>query len=89
MAIVQVRDVPEEVAQAVAAKAKSNDQSVSAYLRELMAADVKQELQRRAIEKWDNELKKTQATLGVTGRATVSSATVIREIRDEYAQEAE
>lgn len=84
MAIVQVRDVPEDVAEAVAEKAKAHDKSVSAYLRDLMAADVKHELQRRAIEQWEAGLKETQAKLGITGQVTVPSADVVREIRDEY-----
>lgn len=84
MATVQVRDVPDEVAEAVAEKARAEDKSVSAYLRDLMAADVKQILQRRAIEQWDATLKDTQAELGITGQEPVSSAEIIREIRGEY-----
>lgn len=84
MATVQIRDVPDEVADAIAKKARSEEKSVSAYLRDLMAADVKEELQRRAIAEWDARLARTQARLGVTGEASVSSAEVVREIRDEY-----
>lgn len=84
MATVQVRDVPDEVAEVIAEKARAENKSVSAYLRELMAADVKQELQRRAIERWDARLEETQARLGLPGRSSVSSAEVVREIRDEY-----
>lgn len=84
MATVQVRDVPDDVAEAVAEKAKVQDKSVSAYLRDLMAADVKHELQRRAIERWEAGLKETQTKLGITGETTVSSAEVVREIRGEY-----
>lgn len=84
MAIVQVRDVPDEVAEVIAEKASAEHKSVSAYLRDLMAADVKQELQRRAIEQWDTRLKETQARLGIPGQARVSGAEIVREIRREY-----
>ncbi|MGW5385575.1 hypothetical protein [Nocardia sp. NPDC003963] len=52
----------------IAEKASAEHKSVSAYLRDLMAADVRRELQRRAIVEWDEELEKTQRRLGVTGR---------------------
>ncbi|MFC4125635.1 FitA-like ribbon-helix-helix domain-containing protein [Nocardia rhizosphaerae] len=84
MATVQVRDVPDDVAAVIAEKASAHHQSVSAYLRDLMAADVRRELQRRAIAEWNNNLKKTQEELGITGKVTVSSADVVREIRDGY-----
>lgn len=84
MATVQVRDVPDEVAAVIAEKASAEHKSVSAYLRDLMAADVKRELQRRAIAKWNQELKQTQAELGITGHGAVSSVEVVREIRDGY-----
>lgn len=68
MATVQVRDVPDEVAAVIAEKARAEHKSVSAYLRDLMAADVRRELQRRAIATWDEELKQTQQRLGITLR---------------------
>jgi len=84
MATVQVRDVPDEVAAVIAEKASAERKSVSAYLRDLMATDVRRELQRRAIAKWDEELQQTQQRLNITGRATVSGAEAVREIRDGY-----
>lgn len=84
MATVQVRDVPDEVAEIIAQRASSHHKSVSAYLRDLMAADVKQELQRRAIAVWDAELKEAQAELKLPKGSTVSSAELLREIRGEY-----
>lgn len=86
MATVQVRDVPDEVAEIIAEKASAEHKSVSAYLRDLMAADVKHELQRRAIARWDAQLKKTQAGMGLPTASAVSSAEVVRELRDEYAR---
>ena len=73
MATVQVRDVPDEVAEVIAEKARAEHKSVSAYLRDLMADDVKRELQKRAIERWDARLAETHARLGITGQATLSS----------------
>lgn len=84
MATIQVREVPDEVAAVIAEKASAEHKSVSAYLRDLMAADVRRELQRRAIAKWDEELEQTQQRLGITGRSTVPGAEVVREIRDGY-----
>lgn len=84
MATVQVRDVPDDVAAAIAEKARGEHKSVSAYLRDLMAADVQRELQRRAIAAWDEELAQTQQRLGIPGQSTVSGADVVREIRDAY-----
>lgn len=85
MATVQVRDVPDDVAAIIAEKAKSERKSVSAYLRDLMAQDVRQEQQRRAIARWDAELAKTQGRLGLTGLS--SAADVVRELRDEHDQD--
>ncbi|MGY0501438.1 hypothetical protein ACWZHB_23365 [Nocardia sp. FBN12] len=84
MATVQVRDVPDDVAAIIAEKANAEHKSVSAYLRDLMAADVQRELQRRAIAQWNADLKQTQQKLGIPVRSTVSSADVVREIRDGY-----
>lgn len=84
MATLQVRDVPDEVAAVIAEKALAEHKSVSAYLRDLMAADVRRELQRRAIAAWDEKLEQTQRRLAISGRATVSGAEVVRDIRDEY-----
>ncbi|MFC6009592.1 hypothetical protein [Nocardia lasii] len=84
MATVQIRDVPDEVATVIAEKASAEHKSVSAYLRDLMTADVRRELQRRAIARWDEDLKHTHAKLGITGDSAVSSTEVVREIRDEY-----
>ncbi|MEU4433277.1 hypothetical protein ACWDO0_10035 [Nocardia rhamnosiphila] len=84
MATIQVREVPDEVAAVIAEKASAEHKSVSAYLRDLMAADVRRELQRRAIAEWDEELAQTQQRLGVTGRSMVPGAEVVREIRDGY-----
>ncbi len=39
MATIQVREVPDEVAAVIAEKASAEHKSVSAYLRDLMAAD--------------------------------------------------
>ncbi|WP_431940830.1 hypothetical protein [Nocardia grenadensis] len=84
MATIQVREVPDEVAAVIAEKASAEHKSVSAYLRDLMAADVRRELQRRAIVEWDEELAQTQQLLGVTGMSMVPGAEVVREIRDGY-----
>ncbi|MFD6857092.1 hypothetical protein ACFWCF_07080 [Rhodococcus sp. NPDC060090] len=84
MATLQVRDVPDEVAAVIAEKALAEHKSVSAYLRDLMAADVRRELQRRAIAAWDEKLEQTQRRLAISGRATMSGAEVVRDIRDEY-----
>ena len=89
MATVQVRDVPDEVAAVIAEKASAEHKSVSAYLRDLMAADVRRELQRRAIATWDAKLQQTQQRLGLTGRSAVSGADVVREIRDDYDRDSE
>lgn len=82
MATVQVRDVPDDVARIITEKAKAEQKSVSAYLRDLMAADVKRERQRRAIARWDAELEHTHARLGLVGLS--SAADVVRELRDEH-----
>lgn len=84
MATMQARDVPDEVAEIIAEKAKAEYKSVSAYLRELMAADVKTELQRRAIARWDADFEQTRERLGLPDGSTASSADAVREIRDEY-----
>ncbi|MBO0853906.1 MAG: hypothetical protein J2P18_09065 [Nocardia sp.] len=84
MATVQVRDVPDDVAAVIAEKANAEHKSVSAYLRDLMAADVRRELQRRAITEWDEKLRRTQRRIGITGGATISGADVVREVRDDY-----
>jgi plasmid stability protein len=84
VATIQVRDVPDDVAELIAAKARAENRSVSSYLRKLMAADVRPELQQRAMRQWDAELKETQARLGLPNRSTTPSAEVVREIRDEY-----
>ncbi|MGW5750604.1 hypothetical protein [Nocardia rhamnosiphila] len=84
MATIQVREVPDEVAAVIAEKASAEHKSVSAYLRDLMAADVRRELQRRAIAEWDEELAQTQQRLRVTGGSMVPGAEVVREIRDGY-----
>lgn len=83
MATLQVRDVPDEVAEVIAEKAKAAHKSVSGYLRDLMAADVRQELQRRAYLQWEAGLSQTQAELGLPRAQHVSSAEIIREIREE------
>lgn len=84
MATVQVRDVPDEVARVIAEKASAEHKSVSAYLRDLMTADAKQELQKRAMRQWNAELDELQARLGLPNESTISGAEVVREIRDEY-----
>lgn len=84
MATVQVRDVPDEVAEIIAEKASAAHKSVSAYLRDLMAADVKLELQKRAIARWNDNLKRLHAELGMPTASGLSGAEVVREIRDEY-----
>ncbi len=89
MATVQVRDVPDEVAAVIAEKASAEHKSVSAYLRDLMAADVRRELQRRAIATWDEKLQQTQQRLGLAGRSAVSGAEVVREVRDDYDRDSE
>lgn len=48
MATIQVRDVPDDVAEVIAEKAGAAQQSVSAYLPELMAAAVADDLRQRA-----------------------------------------
>ncbi|MEV0360425.1 hypothetical protein AB0H71_30650 [Nocardia sp. NPDC050697] len=70
----------------IAEKARAEHKSVSAYLRDLMTADVQRELQRRAIATWDDELKQTQQRLGITGQGSPSGAEVVREVRDDYAR---
>ncbi|MBH0777362.1 hypothetical protein [Nocardia bovistercoris] len=84
MATVQVRDVPDDVAAVIAEKASAEHKSVSAYLRDLMTADVQRELQRRAIAKWDEELRQTQRRLRIIGQGTPSGAEVVREVREDY-----
>lgn len=84
MATVQVRDVPDDVAEVIAKKATAEHKSVSAYLRELMTADAKQELQRQAISRWDSELEQTLAGLDLPSGSTATNAEIVREIRDEY-----
>ncbi|MFD3594880.1 hypothetical protein ACFWU5_19320 [Nocardia sp. NPDC058640] len=84
MATVRVRDVPDDVAAIIAEKANAEHKSVSEYVRDLMAADVQRELQRRAIAQWNADLKQTQGRLGITGHSTISSADAVREIRDGY-----
>lgn len=84
MATIQVRDVPDDVAEVIAEKAKAEHKSVSSYLRDLMAADAKEELQIRAQREWFAELKETQRSLGLPDRSRISSAEIIRQIRDEY-----
>ena len=44
MATIQVRDVPDEVAEIIAEKAASEHQSTAAYLRDLMRAEAEREL---------------------------------------------
>lgn len=84
MPTVRVRDVPDEVAAVIAEKTSTEHRSVSAYLRDSIAADVRRELQRRAIAECNEELRLTQRRLGVTGRTMVSGVEVVREIRDGY-----
>lgn len=84
MATVQVRDVPDDVAEVIAAKARARRKSMSAYLRDLIAEDAKQELQRRELEQWEARLAETHARLRLTGQHVTPSATVVREIREEY-----
>lgn len=83
MAIIQVRDVPDDVAQVIAEKAKANHQSVSAYLRDLMSSDAERELRRRAMATWMDEVNELQATLDLS-RVPDDPGSVVREIRDEY-----
>lgn len=84
MATMQVRDVPDDVAEVIAEKARAEHKSVSAYLRDLMTADAKQELQSRAMRQWNAELDDLHAQLGLPNQSTISGAEVVREIRDEY-----
>ncbi len=72
------------MAEVIAEKAHAAHKSVSAYLKDLMAADVEQELQRRAIIEWDAELEDTHQRLGLPSGGGSSSADVVREIRDEH-----
>lgn len=84
MATLQVRDVPDEVAKIISAKARAEHKSVSAYLRDLMAADVKRELQRRAIAEWNAKLAEVHADMNLTDESSISSADIVHEIRGEY-----
>lgn len=84
MATVQVRDVPDDVVEVITEKASAEHKSFAAYMRDLMAADAKEELQRRAMRRWSAELAETQARLGLPVPSDISGAEVVREIRDEY-----
>ena len=87
MATIQVRDVPDEVADVIAEKARAEHKSVSAYLRELMAAAAADELRQRAMRKWLTDLGALQTELGLpTGRA-VSSVELVREAREAYVRD--
>ena len=84
MSTIQVRDVPDDVADAIAEKAAAGGQSVSAYLRELMAADVAADLRRKAMRHWVADVGELQARLGLPNQSPVTSATLVREVRDSY-----
>ena len=86
MATIQVRDVPDAVAEIIAEKAASEHQSTAAYLRDLMRADAERELQRRKLAAWDAKLVETQRQLGLHNDAITPSSAVVREVRDEYEQ---
>jgi plasmid stability protein len=83
MATLQVRDVPDDVAAIIAERARATHRSVSAYLRDLVVADAKAELQRRAIAAWDVELDVAQEQLGLPPNGGTSGTGVIREVRDD------
>lgn len=83
MATVHVRDVPGEIAEIMAEKAAARGVSVSAYLRDLMAADAEAELRRRAMGRWLDDLTRMQVDLGLPGRSDVSGADLVREVREE------
>lgn len=84
MATIQVRDVPDEVAEVIAERAGAERKSVSAYLRELMAATVADELRQRAMRRWMTELSDLHARLDLPTRSSVSGAELVREVRDTY-----
>lgn len=84
MAIIQVRDVPDRVAQVVAEKAAQRHISVSAYLRALIAADAEAELRRRAMNDWIAEVEDMNRDLAWPNDAMQPGADLVRELRDDY-----
>lgn len=84
MATIHVRDVPDDIAEIIAQKASAARTSVSAYLRDLMAADAEAELSRRAMQRWTQELGDLQREIGLPRRTGVSGADLMREVRQEY-----
>ncbi|MGF1647144.1 MAG: hypothetical protein ACFCVF_09540 [Kineosporiaceae bacterium] len=85
MATIHVRDVPDDIAEIIAAKASAEHASVSAYLRKLMAADAEAELRKRAMRRWLDDLGDLQRDLGLPRRSGVTGAQLVREVREEYA----
>ncbi len=83
MTIIQVRDVPDDVAEVIAERARAKHQSVSAYLRDLMASDAERELRRRAMATWMDEVAELQATMDLS-RVPNDPGNLVRQIRDEY-----
>jgi hypothetical protein len=84
MATIQVRDVPDDVAEVIAEKARAENKSVSAYLRGLMADTAAGELRQRAMRKWLGDLGALQTELGLPTGRTVSSVELVREAREAY-----
>jgi post-segregation antitoxin (ccd killing protein) len=84
MATIQVRDVPDEVADVIAEKARAKDMSISGYLRELLAATVADELRRRAMRRWLAELQDLHARVDLSPARSVSGAELVREAREAY-----
>jgi hypothetical protein len=87
MATIQVRDVPDDVAAVIAEKAAATNQSVSAYLRDVLAKDAAAELRVRAMQRWHQDLQRRQAALGLPGKAVGGGAEHVRAVREERERE--
>jgi plasmid stability protein len=87
MATIQVRDVPEDVAAVIAEKAADANQSVSAYLRDLLAADAAAERRVRAMQGWHGDLQRRQAALGLPHEDIGGGASYVRAVREERERE--
>lgn len=84
MAIIQVRDVPDQVAEVISERAAAAQMSVSAYLRELMARDAERELRRRAMREHAATLRQVRQKMDLSRVRTGDTGQLVREAREEY-----
>jgi plasmid stability protein len=84
MPVIQVRDVPDDVAEILAQTAAAEHKSLSAYLRDLMTTAARAEQRRQQTAAAHQRVKEIQARMKGPRPTIEDGVKAVREVRDEY-----